>query len=58
MASRPSLSSDTGDDASPRQHYSVAKKDRAHVDLYTFCNRHMGDPALKVGDVAQSSSQH
>ena len=44
-------SSDAGDNASPRQHYSVAKKDRDHVDLYDFSNKHMGDPALKVSDI-------
>ncbi|KAF9784349.1 hypothetical protein BJ322DRAFT_1007005 [Thelephora terrestris] len=31
----------------PRQHYSMAKKDRDHVDLYTLSNLHVGDPALK-----------
>jgi len=34
--SRPGLSSDAAEDVSPRKHYSVAKKDRDHIDLYTL----------------------
>ena len=49
--SRSDSSSDAGDNASPRRHYSVAKKDRDHVDLYNFPNKHMGDPTLKVSDI-------
>ena len=49
-ASRPSPSSDTAENTSAQQHYSVANRDRAHVDLYTLAGKHMGDPALKVGD--------
>ena len=57
MALRSALPSDAGDGESPRQHYSVAKKDRAHVDLYTFANKHVGDPALKVINVANCAPQ-
>lgn len=40
------------EDASPQQHYSVANRDRSHVNLYELSVRHMGDPALKVSDTA------
>jgi len=50
MTSQPGLPSDTGDNTSPQQHYSVTRKDRDRVDLYTFSSKHMGDPALKVGN--------
>jgi hypothetical protein len=49
--SRPGLPLDTTENTSPQQHYSVAKRDRAHVDLYTFSTQHVGDPALKVRDI-------
>lgn len=49
-ASRSSSSPATVEDVSPRQHYSVAKKDRDRIDLYALSAKHMGDPALKVGD--------
>lgn len=49
---RSGSSVNTGDDTSPQQHYSVAKKDRDHVDLYNFAGKHAGDPALKVRNVA------
>ena len=49
VVARSGLSSDADDSASPTQHYAVAKKDRDHVDLYTFANQHAGDPALRVG---------
>ena len=52
--SRPSPSSDATDN--PQQHYSVAKKDRDHVDLYAFSNRCVGDPALKVSDATYHPS--
>ena len=48
VASRSGSSSGTSDSTSPRQHYSVAKKDRHHVDLYSLSGKHVGDPALKV----------
>ena len=47
-ASRSGPSSGDGDDASPRQNYLVAKKDRDHINLYSFSRKHVGDPALKV----------
>lgn len=47
--SRAALPMDPTDDASPRQHYSIAKRDRDHVDIYSLAHRHAGDPALKVG---------
>ena len=43
------LSLNTDDSVSLMQHYVVAKKDRDHVDLYTFTNQHTGNPALRVG---------
>ena len=43
-------SSPVTEDSSPRQHYSVAERDRDRVDLYALASKHMGDPALKVGD--------
>lgn len=54
--SRPGLSSDIVEDVSPRQHYSVAKRDRDHVDLYAFSAQHVGDPTLKVRDVSHHVS--
>ena len=45
---RSNSSSGPAEDASPQQHYSVANKDRSHVNLYKLSVRHMGDPALKV----------
>ena len=42
------------EDLSPRQHYSVARRDRDRVDLYTLASKHMGDPALKLGDGSPS----
>lgn len=50
MTSRASSSSDTIEVTSPQQHYSVAKRDRDHVDIYALSNRHAGDPALKVSN--------
>ena len=50
VKSRPGFSSDVTEGVSPQQHYSVAKRDRDHVDLYTLANQHMGDPALKVSN--------
>lgn len=44
-------SSDATENVPPQQHYSVAKRDRDHVDLYAFSGRHVGDPALKVSDI-------
>ena len=43
------------EDASPRHHYSVAKRDRDRVDLYSLSNKRVGDPALKV---CHNSSLH
>ena len=43
-------SSPVTEDSSPWQHYLVAERDRDHIDLYTLASKHMGDPALKVGD--------
>ena len=48
--SRSGSSQATMEDLSPRQHYSVAKRDRDRVDLYALASKHMGDPALKVQD--------
>ena len=53
-ASRTGLLSETTENMSPQQHYSVAKRDRDHVDLYALSNRHMGDPALKVSNISHS----
>jgi len=49
-ASRPGPSSDAVEDASPQQHYSVANRDRDHVDLYALATKHVGDPALKASN--------
>ena len=49
---QPGSSSGPTEDASPRQHYSVANRDRSHVNLYELSVRHMGDPALKVSNTA------
>ena len=49
-ASRPGPNSGTAENTSAQQHYSVANRDRAHVDLYALAGKHMGDPALKVGN--------
>lgn len=54
--SRPGSCSDTVEDASPQQHYSVTNRDRDHVDLYTLSGQHMGDPALKVSDISSHLS--
>ena len=54
--SRPGSRSDTIEDASPQQHYSVANRDRDHVDLYTLSGQHVGDPALKVSDISSHLS--
>ena len=45
---RARLPTDPANDTSPRQHYSIAKRDRDHIDLYALAHRHAGDPALKV----------
>lgn len=42
-----SAAHDASTNASPQQHYSMAERDRDHVDLYTLANQHTGDPALK-----------
>jgi len=49
-SSRSSSSPAAAEDPSPQQHYSVAKRDRDHVDLYSLASKHMVDPALKVGN--------
>jgi hypothetical protein len=54
-SSRSGLFSDAVEDTSPRQHYSVAKRDRDHVDLYALAEQHMGDPALKVSGAHPTS---
>ena len=54
--SRPGSRSDTVEDASPQQHYSVANRDRDHVDLYTLSGQHVGDPALKVSEISSHLS--
>ena len=54
--SRPGSRSDTVEDALPQQHYSVANRDRDHVDLYTLSGQHVGDPALKVSDISSHLS--
>lgn len=41
-------SADDANAALPQQHYSMAKKDRDHVGLYSLPNLHVGDPALNV----------
>lgn len=50
--SRLGLPSEAVKGVSPQEHYSIAKRDRDHVDLYALSNRHMGDPALKVSDIS------
>lgn len=49
------LSSNAVEATSPWQHYSVAKKDRDHVDFYEFANQDMGDPALEVGQFSTTA---
>lgn len=50
VMSRLRPSTNTANSTLPQQHYSMAKKDRDHVDLYSLSNRHVGDPALKVSN--------
>lgn len=47
-APQPKPSSDAANDDSPRQHYSIAHRDRDHIDLYALSSKYIGDPALKV----------
>ena len=54
--SRPGSCPDAVEDSSPQQHYSVANRDRDHVDLYALAGQHMGDPALKASDTASHPS--
>ena len=48
VPSKPHASADDINPALPQQHYSMAKKDRDHVNLYSLANLHVGDPALNV----------
>lgn len=52
-SSRLGSSVDTVEGSLPQQHYTMAKRDRDHVDLYTLSNKYAGDPALKVGSIAR-----
>ena len=56
VTSRPRSFADDADSTLPQRHYSMAKKDRDHVDLYTLSNLHVGDPALKVRNAAHRLS--
>ena len=49
------LSADTSEGQSPQQHYLMAKRDRDHVYLYALADKHIDDPALKVGDATSCS---
>ena len=51
-------SSDAVESVSPQQHYSVVKKDRDHIDLYTFAGKCAGDPALNVSNIINYCTPH